>query len=77
MIELLKFIYNFKFYNKLINNNKEVIVLEQRNKIAITALLLLTKDDKILLTRRYNTGYEDGKYSLPGGHVEKGDKRSI
>lgn len=48
--------------------------MEERNKVAITALLLLTKDDKVLVTRRYNTGYEDGKYALPGGHVEKGEE---
>lgn len=48
--------------------------MEKRNKISITALLILLKEDKILLTRRYNTGYEDGKYSLPGGHVEKGEE---
>jgi 8-oxo-dGTP pyrophosphatase MutT (NUDIX family) len=29
------------------------------------------KAGKILLSRRYNTGYEDGKYSNIGGHVEK------
>lgn len=48
--------------------------MEKRNKVSVTALLLLTNDNEILLTRRYNTGYEDGKYSLPGGHVEKGEE---
>lgn len=48
--------------------------MEKRNKVSITALLLLCNDNKILLTRRYNTGYEDGNYSLPGGHVEKGEE---
>lgn len=32
--------------------------------------LLLVKRGKILLLRRINTGYEDGKYGLPAGHVE-------
>lgn len=32
--------------------------------------LLLVKRKKILLLRRVNTGYEDGKYGLPAGHVE-------
>ncbi len=35
--------------------------------------LILEKDNKILLLRRYNTGYNDGLYSLPSGHVEDGE----
>jgi ADP-ribose pyrophosphatase YjhB (NUDIX family) len=31
------------------------------------------KGDTILLGRRCNTGYEDGKYSLPAGHVESNE----
>lgn len=44
---------------------------QKRNKLPVTALILLMKEEKILLLKRINTGYEDGKYSLPGGHVEK------
>ncbi len=29
--------------------------------------------DEILLLERMNTGYRDGFYSLPGGHVEPGE----
>lgn len=32
--------------------------------------LILIKDGRILLSRRFQTGYEDGKYSLVAGHVE-------
>lgn len=46
----------------------------ERNKIPVTALIMLIKNGKILLLRRQNTGYEDGKYSLPGGHVEKAEE---
>lgn len=53
---------------------KEVFKMkEERNAIPMTALLMLTKENKILLLRRFNTGYEDGKYCFPGGHVEKGE----
>lgn len=33
--------------------------------------LILIKGQKILLGRRLNTGYEDGKYGLPAGHIEE------
>lgn len=46
----------------------------KRNTIPVTALLMLRKSDKLLLMRRANTGYEDGKYCFPGGHVEKGEE---
>lgn len=32
--------------------------------------MILKKDDKILLAQRANTGYQDGNYGLPSGHVE-------
>jgi mutator protein MutT len=45
--------------------------MRDRFKMIIAGYLLLIKDGKILLGRRYNTGYEDGKYSLPAGHIEE------
>lgn len=38
-------------------------------KIHVAVHLFLIKNGKILLLRRYNTGYEDGKYSVVAGHM--------
>ena len=35
--------------------------------------MLLLRGDEILLVRRCNTGFEDGKLSVPAGHVEPGE----
>lgn len=35
--------------------------------------LMLIRRGKILLSRRFQTGYEDGKYSLPAGHIENNE----
>lgn len=43
------------------------------NKIVPASYLVLIKDNKILLQRRFNTDYEDGMYSFVAGHVEKGE----
>lgn len=38
-----------------------------------SSYLLFRDADKILLSRRKNTGYHDGEYSLPAGHIEEGE----
>ena len=44
-----------------------------RFKLITSVYLILIKDNKILLSRRYQTGYMDGHYSLPAGHLEDGE----
>ena len=49
---------------------------KERPKVIPTAYLVLTKDNKILLSHRHNTGFQDGKYSLPAGHLG-GDEETL
>ncbi len=45
-------------------------ITKERFKIIPAVYLILKKDGKILLSRRYNTEHEDGNYSLVAGHLE-------
>ena len=44
--------------------------MKERFKLIASIYLLLKKDEKILLMRRFNTGYEDGNYGLAAGHLD-------
>jgi 8-oxo-dGTP diphosphatase len=35
-----------------------------------SSYLFLVKEGNILLQRRYNTGFEDGNYGVPAGHLD-------
>lgn len=52
---------------------KHFVNPETRFKLILSVYIILIEDDKVLLLRRANTGYEDGKYGLPSGHVEGGE----
>jgi ADP-ribose pyrophosphatase YjhB (NUDIX family) len=44
-----------------------------RFTMLVATHLLLVKNKQVLLIRRFQTGYEDGNYSLSAGHVEAGE----
>lgn len=43
---------------------------KERFKLIPSVYAFFVKDGKILLLRRYQTGFEDGNYGLPAGHAE-------
>jgi 8-oxo-dGTP diphosphatase len=45
-------------------------MIAQRFKMVSAVHLFLIQSDKILLLRRFQTGYEDGMYSVVAGHLE-------
>jgi mutator protein MutT len=49
----------------------------KRFRLIIDIHLLLIKDNQILLIKRQNTGYEDGKYHFPAGHLEEGEPTTL
>jgi len=44
-----------------------------RLRFPVTVHLLFIRDSKILIARRRNTGYRDGEYSIPAGHLDGGE----
>jgi len=44
-----------------------------RSRYPVAVHLFFLRENQILLLRRFNTGYEDGSYSVPAGHVDAGE----
>lgn len=51
--------------------------MSNRFSLRCAVFLILIKDDKILLSRRFNTGHEDGNYSLIAGHLDGNESATI
>ncbi len=47
--------------------------MKERHKVVPASYLFLHRGNTILLMLRKNTGYYDGWYTVPSGHVEKGE----
>ena len=44
-----------------------------RNRAVPAVYLIVEREEKLLIARRCNTGYEDGNYQVPAGHVDPGE----
>ena len=44
-----------------------------RSRFVVAVHLFFLRNDQVLLLRRFNTGWEDGSYSVPAGHVDAGE----
>lgn len=51
--------------------------MKQRFQIIPAVYLVMSDNDKVLLARRFNTGYEDGKFSLPAGHLDGDEPMTV
>lgn len=69
-----QFYYNGKIASSILLNTLWLYTTDmtttERFTLRAAAYLIVLKDDKVLLLRRSKTGWRDGEYTLPAGHVD-------
>ena len=51
--------------------------MSNRFTVVPAVYIIVRRDDKVLFIRRANTGYHDGLYALPAGHIDGGEPAHI
>lgn len=46
---------------------------DERYTLRAATYLILEKEGRIVMLRRQNTGWQDGNYTMPSGHLEAGE----
>lgn len=54
-------------------DESQKIIMKTRNKAIPASCIFLEKNEKYLVARRCNTGYQNGNYHVPAGHVDEGE----
>jgi 8-oxo-dGTP pyrophosphatase MutT (NUDIX family) len=48
-------------------------MVKERHMFRAAVYAIVKKNGRVLFLRRFNTGWGDGKYTLPAGHVDSGE----
>ena len=52
------------------------MTMKTKDMVRAAVYLVFERGDKVLLSHRINSGYHDGEYGLPTGHINEGEPAS-
>lgn len=50
---------------------------QDRHQVVPAVYVLMREGDKVLILKRKDTGYRDGEYSMPSGHLDGGESAVV